>query len=322
MSERSEPHSKSDAVDKLYRRYEYAANVPRRGLLIDGRPALTGIDPERIGDYVIITVRDPLCAYEEDPAQQVAGHLDDSELVARTGMFTTYSGHYEDAHVTVVSGGSGSPEAELVLHEFLENTAATAYLRLGGSGGMHESVRPGDVVISHGVVQGRGHDAGVRAPRVSRPPPVPEIVLAMAQAGEDLGARYHVGITRSSDSDFCGVGRPSVGGYMQPEHLDVIDYYRRAGVLNGDRESAALVTLPLLFGKRGGSICSVADNLVTGEKFTAGAGHDSARQMALRGLAILASMDREKAQAGQAHWTPSLRGKVGRPPAHDYVTDC
>ena len=66
--------------------------------------------------------------------------------------------------------------------------------------------------------------------------------------------------------------------------------------LAGDRESAALVTLPLLFGKRGGSICSVA-----------GAGHDTARRMALRGLAILARMDREKEQAGQAHWTPSLR---------------
>ncbi len=306
MSERSEPHSKSDAVDKLYRRYEYAANVPRRGLLIDGRPALTGIDPERIGDYVIITVRDPLCAYEEDPAQQVARHLDDGELVARTGMFTTYSGHYDGAHVTVVSGGSGSPEAELVLHEFLENTAATAYLRLGGSGGMHDSVRPGDVVISHGVVRDEGMTQAYVRPSFPAAAS-PEIVLAMAQAGEDLGARYHVGITRSSDSDFCGVGRPSVGGYMQPEHLEVIDYYRRAGVLNGDRESAALVTLPLLFGKRGGSICSVADNLVTGEKFTAGAGHGTARQMALRGLAILARMDREKAQAGQANWTPSLR---------------
>ena len=52
----------------------------------------------------------------------------------------------------------------------------------------------------------------------------------------------------------------------------------------------------------------MADNLVTGETFTAGAGHDTARQMALRGLAILARMDREKAAAGQAHWTPSLRG--------------
>jgi hypothetical protein len=29
--------------------------------------------------------------------------------------------------------------------------------------------------------------------------------------------------------------------------------------------------------------------------------------MALRGLAILARMDREKEQADQAHWTPSLR---------------
>ena len=249
----------SDAVDKLYRRYEYAANVPRRGLLIDGKPALTGIDPGRIGDYVIVTVRDPLCAYEEDPAQQLARHLSDSELVARTGMFTTYSGHYDGAHISVVSGGSGSPEAELVLHEFLENTAATAYLRLGGSGGMHESVRPGDVVISHGVVRDEGMTQAYVRPSFPAAAS-PEIVLALAQAGEELGARYHVGITRSSDSDFCGVGRPSVGGYMQPEHLEVIDYYRRAGVLNGDRESAALVTLPLLFGRRGGSICSVADN--------------------------------------------------------------
>ena len=195
-------------------------------------------------------------------AQQLARHLTDSELVARTGMFTTYSGHYDGAHVTVVSGGSGSPEAELVLHEFLENTAATAYLRLGGSGGMHESVRPGDVVISHGVVRDEVMTQAYVRPSFPAAAS-PEIVLALAQAGEELGARYHVGITRSSDSDFCGVGRPSVGGYMQPEHLEVIDYYRRAGVLSGDRESAALVTLPLLFGRRGGSICSVADNLVT-----------------------------------------------------------
>ena len=137
----------------------------------------------------------------------------------------------------------------------------------------------------------------------------PEIVLALAQAGEDLGVRYHVGITRSSDSDFCGVGRPSVGGYLQPRHLEVLDYYRRAGVLSGDRESAALVTLPLLFGKRGGSICSVGDNMVTGEKFRAGAGHDTAQRVAQHGLAILARMDRAKADAGQRCWTPALRGR-------------
>ncbi len=307
------------AVDKLYQQYEYAANIPRSGLLIDGKPALTGIDPERIGEYVIVMVRDPLCAYDDDPARQLAARLDDAELVAQTGMFTTYSGHYEGAHISVVSGGSGSPEAELILHEFLENTAATTYMRLGGSGAYHESVRRGDVVISSGVVRDEGMTQAYVSPTYPAAAST-ELVMALAQAGEDLGARYHIGVTRSSDSDFCGVGRPSVGGYMQPRHLELLDYYRRAGVLNGDRESAALVTLPQLFGARGGSICSVADNYVTGESFEAGAGHDMAGRMALRGLAILAQLDAEKSAAGQRYWTPNLRvpalsGRKKRGPA-------
>ena len=294
-----------DSIRKLYQQYDYAENVPLKGLLIDGKPALTGIDPSQIGDYVIVTVRDPLCAYDDDPAKQIASRLDDAKLVAQTGMFTTYSGYFQDAHISVVSGGSGSPEAELILHEFLENTEASTYLRVGGSGGIHESIRPGDVVISSGVVRDEGMTQAYISPSY---PAVAsyELVIALIQAGVELEAPFHVGITRSSDSDFCGVGRPSVGGYLQPQHLQVIDYYRRANVLNGDRESAALVLLPTLFGRRGGSVCSVADNIVTGETFMAGAGHDTAIKLALRGLAILHQMDSQKSDKQQVYWVPSI----------------
>jgi uridine phosphorylase len=301
-----------ESIRKLYEKYDYANHVPLKGLMIGDKPALTGIDPSRIGDYVILTVRDPLCAYDNDPAAQIAEHLEDSELVAQTGMFTTYSGTYDGARISVASGGSGSPEAELILHEFLENTNASTYIRVGGSGGMHESVRPGDVVISRGVVR----DEGMTQAYVSPSYPAAasyEVVMAMVQASIDLNVPFHVGITRSSDSDFCGVGRPSVGGYMQPRHLEVIDYYRRAGILSGDRESAAVVTLATLFGRRGGSICSVADNIVTGEKFTAGAGHNVAIRVALQGLAILHQMDQEKSLAQQDFWTPSLRQSNDNP---------
>lgn len=294
-------------VPRLYETYRYRQHVPERGLLIDGRPALTGINPEQIGEYVILTVRDPLCAYEDDPAAQIARHLEDAALVARTGMFTTWTGLYGGARITVVSGGSGSPEAELVLHEFLENTAATTYLRVGGSGGIGLQVRPGDVVIASGVVR----DEGMTQAYVPASYPAAasyELVLALVEAAEALGAPYHVGITRSSDSDFCGVGRPGVGGYMQPWNTEVIEVYARAGVLNGDRESAAAVLLPTLFGRRGGSICSVADNIVTGERFTAGAGHDLAIRIALEGLAVLHKMDAAKRDAGRRYWTPSLTG--------------
>jgi uridine phosphorylase len=222
-------------------------------------------------------------------------------------MFTTWTGLYRDARVSVVSGGSGSPEAELVLHEFLENTAATTYLRVGGSGGIGPQVQPGDVVIASGVVR----DEGMTQAYVPASYPAAasyELVLALIEAAEALGAPYHVGITRSSDSDFCGVGRPGVGGYMQPWNTEVIEVYARAGVLNGDRESAAAVLLPTLFGRRGGSICSVADNIVTGERFEAGAGHERAIRIALEGLSILHRMDAAARAAGRRCWTPSLAG--------------
>jgi uridine phosphorylase len=283
----------------------YADNVPRRGLYIDGRPALTGIDPDAVGEYVILTVRDPLCAYATDPAELIANRLVDAHPIGRTGMFSSWTGSYKGALITIVSGGSGAPEAELALHEFLENTAATTYLRVGGSGGMHASVKPGDVVIASGVVR----DEGMTRSYIPSSYPATcsfEVVAALAEAASHSSARWHVGVTRSADSDFCGVGRPGVGGYMQPWNLDVVDVWTRAGILNGDRESSAVVTLAQLFGRRGGSICSVADNIVTGERFEAGAGHEAAIDIALEGLGVLRAMDDAKAAAGTACWTPSL----------------
>ena len=57
-----------------------------------------------------IPVRDPLCVYEKDPAEQIADRLERAECIGRSGMFLSYSGWYKGAHVTVVSGGSAPPD--------------------------------------------------------------------------------------------------------------------------------------------------------------------------------------------------------------------
>ncbi|MET8944559.1 nucleoside phosphorylase [Streptomyces sp. NPDC004542] len=287
-----------------YDEYRFADSLPRRGLLIGGRPALSGVDPERVARYVLITVRDPLCGYEDDPAEQIAGHLDRPERIGRSGMFTTCTGSHQGVPVTVVSGGSGSPEAELIMHELLEFTAADTFVRVGGSGGIHPKAAPGDIVVSTGVVRDEGM---TRAYVPASYPAVVhhDVVLAMSLAAEELGCAYHQGVTRSSDSDFVGVGRPGVGAYFQPWHQDILETWARAGILNGDRESAAVVTLAALFGKRGGSVCSVADNVLAGRPFTAGAGHTAAIEVALRGVAWLARLDAARAASdGRASWLP------------------
>ena len=281
--------------------YEYAANILWRGLTIHGRPAMTQIDPALVGDFVLLTVRDPLCAYNQDPARQIADRLENGVCIGQSGMFSSYSGTYKGAKITVVSGGSGSAEAELALYDFMEYTDASTYLRVGGSGGLGDDVAPGDIVISSGVVREDGMTSSyipAEYPAVCHH----EVVLAMIRAAEQMQIRYHVGVTLSVASDFVGCGRPGVGGYLQPWNMQRPGVYNRAGVLNGDRESAGVVTLAALFGLRGGSVCSVADNIVTGETFMEGAGHHSAIELALEGCAVLNRMDAEK--RGKTYWTP------------------
>lgn len=280
----------SDHDQRVLDGYEYAGNVPTHGLLIDGRPALTAIDPSRVARYVLIMVRDPLCAYEADATDGVASLLDDPEVVGRSGMFTTLTGTYRGAPVTVIAGGSGGPEAELALMDLFEHTDADTFIRVGGSGGMHASVRPGDLVIASGAVRDEG------LTQAYAPSPYPAIadrrvVGALETAAQVLGFAHHVGLTRSTDSDFVGGGRPAAGGFLPPPATQVVDLWARLGVLNGDRETAAILTLASIYGHRGGSICSIADNLVTGEQFSAGAGHNRAIEVSLEAIVALHKHD-------------------------------
>lgn len=57
-----------------------------------------------------------------DPAKKIADRLEHAELIGNSGMFTSYTGTYKGAKITVVSGGSGSPEMELILYDFMEYT--------------------------------------------------------------------------------------------------------------------------------------------------------------------------------------------------------
>ncbi len=294
------------SIQSIHKTYEYENNVPPRGFFINGRPALTQIDPDKVGDYVIVLVRDALCAYGEDPAKVVADRLERAELIGQSGMFTSYSGWYKGAHITAVSGGSGAPEMELILYDYLEFTNASTFIRLGGSGGFGDGVNPGDLVIASGAVRGEGMtrayiDAGYPAAAHY------EVVLAMVQAAETVKHPYHVGVTVSCDSDYVGGGRPGVGGYLQPRNIEHAAVYNRAGCLNGDRESSAVITLSALFGRRGGSVCSVSDNMCSGARFTEGIGHNYALDVVLEGCANLQRMDTQKGE--KPNWYPELAEK-------------
>ncbi len=253
----------------------------------DGIPTLTGFRRDRIAAKVVLAVRDPLVVGEGAAEDQIVAELDGPEEVARTGLFTTFTGRFRGVPVSVVLGGSGSPEAELALMDLFNHTDCDTVIRIGGCGAWSEKVRVGDVVVSSGAVRDEGMTkAHVRAeyPAVSDW----RVVAAMVAEAEAIGHPFHVGITRSGDSEYCGWGKPGPGGYLQDEHTRIIDYWRRAGILNTDREAAAILTLASLYGRRGGAVCSVGDNVVTGEPHRSGSGQRAAILVGLGALARLA----------------------------------
>jgi uridine phosphorylase len=266
--------------------YPYLARMPK--FEKDGIPSLTGFRRESVARSVVLAVRDPLVVGEGASEDAIAGELDDAKVVARTGLFTTITGTYRGVPVSVVLGGSGSPEAELALMDLFNYTDCDTVIRIGGCGGWGRNVRVGDVVISSGAVR----DEGMTKAHVKAEYPAVadyRVVAAMVAEAEALGAPHHVGVTRSGDSEYTGWGKPGPGGYLQEEHKQIIDYWHRAGILNTDRESAAVLTLAALYGRRGGSVCSVGDNVVTGEDHRSGSGQNYAIRVGLGALARLAA---------------------------------
>lgn len=293
------------SIQLMQERYEYWSRVPYPGLVIDNKPAITQVDIDKVGDYLIYLVRDPLGAYGKDPAERMAERLENAECIGNSGMFLSYTGYYKGAKVTCVSGGSGCPEVELAINDFMEYTNCSTFLRVGTSGGVAEKVKVGDCVITSGVFREDGTSRayiGDGFPAYCHY----EVVTALVQAAEQLGMSYHVGVTACMDSDFVGNGRPSVGGYLQPDNINKLGTYNRAGVLNTDRESSIIMTMCNPFERRGGAVFNVTDNLISGEKFREGAGTETSIDQALEGIAVLHQMDMKKAQAGKENWFPGL----------------
>jgi len=144
------------------------------------------------------------------------------------------------------------------MHELLENTSATTYIRVAAPGACIHPFGRATWSWLGACGARRRYDGRLRLPLVAR------CLRPRRRAGAESRPLTRgrspstSDSTRSTDSDFVSGGRPGVGGYLQPRHTTIVDDCVRAGVLNGDRESAAIVTLASLFGRRGGSICSVS----------------------------------------------------------------
>ncbi len=233
----------------------------------------------------------------------IAGFWDEARLIASHREYTTYTGTYRGTPISATSTGIGSPSTAIAVEELLR-VGADTFIRVGTTGGIQRCVEVGDLVISSAAVRLEGTSS--QYVRVEYPAAASyEVVLALIEAAESLGLRYHVGVTASTDSFYLGQGRPGYRGYKQSWAEKLIPDLQAAGVLNFEMESSALFTLASIYGARAGSICAAVANRVTNE-MKPDAGLRDAIRAANEAVRILSEWDEAKEKNGKKYFYPSL----------------
>jgi uridine phosphorylase len=239
---------------------------------------------------------------DPDRVDVIADCWDGYEERARHREYRTLAGTYDGEPVTVTSTGIGSPSTAIAVEE-LARVGAETFVRVGSCGAIQEEAAVGDLVITTAAVRQEGtSDEYVREDYPAAADD--EVVTAIVTAAERLGYDYHLGVTCSTDSFYAGQSRDGFEGFRAAGAAERIEELQAAGVLNFEMEASAIMTLSSLYGLRAGAVCTVYANRVTGEFRTEG--EAKAAETASVAAAILARMDRKKAEVGVERWTADM----------------
>jgi uridine phosphorylase len=162
------------------------------------------------------------------------------------------------------TSGMGAPSLSIVVNELVQVGIKTI-IRIGTCGSIQAHVKPGDVVISSASLcrQGAANDiAPVEYPAAADP----FLTVQLAGAAQELGVRFHVGITASVDSFFEGQERVgSANPHLLRSLRGITDEYRHLNVLNYEMESGTLFKMGGVYGFAAACVCGVIAQRTEGE---------------------------------------------------------
>lgn len=171
----------------------------------------------------------------------IQGFLDDPRVLADERQLVVV-GSYEGVDVAAVDTGMGPSSAAIVVREVIEAVESehAVLIRPGTSGSLQQHVRPGDLVISTGVI---AQECVSRRIIGDGFPLIPdqEVVNALRNACLEIGVRFHMGLTHSKDALY-EIEEPEAS--INPDEARRnLEYLRSIGVLCTEMELSVILAL-------------------------------------------------------------------------------
>jgi purine-nucleoside phosphorylase len=181
--------------------------------------------------------------------------LDSPRQVTDVRNALGFTGTYGDLQVSVMPHGMGIPSASIYFTELMEHYGVERIIRVGSCGTVHPDVELRDVVIAMGAstdstvnrTRFMGHDLAALASF--------DLVRHAVETAESKKLSFHVGNIFSADLFYT----------PEPELFELMATYHILGV---EMETAGLYTLAAEHDVEALAVCTVSDNIRTGERLS------------------------------------------------------
>ncbi len=189
-------------------------------------------------------------------AQYIAQtYLENTRQVNDVRNMWGFTGEYQGIPVSVQAHGMGIPSASIYCTELITEYYVKRMIRVGSCGTTHSKVNLRDIIIAMGAstnsvvnrIRFGGYDLAALATY--------SLVQSAVEVAEAAKARYHVGNIYSEDLFYS----PDAEIYKTLEKFDVL------GV---EMEAAGMYTIAAEHGVEALAICTVSDDIRTGNALT------------------------------------------------------
>lgn len=190
-------------------------------------------------------------------------YFENPKLVNNVRGVQGYTGTFDGIKVTVMASGMGMPSIGIYSYELFNFFGVETIIRVGSAGGLTEKVKVNEIIAGMGACTDSAYAKSFQIPGTFAPIADYDVLSTCVETGREMGLAIKVGNILSSDVFYKD--EP----YAEGSCLTNRERWAKMGVLAEEMEAAALYMNAARAGKRGLCICTVSDNLVTGEALSA-----------------------------------------------------
>ena len=183
-------------------------------------------------------------------------YLENPVLVNNVRGIHGYTGTYKGKKVSVMASGMGMPSIGIYSYELFNGYDVDNIIRIGTAGAINKDLKIRDIVMGIGACTNSDFARQYELPGTFAPTCSFKLLRKAVEIADSMeGVHYTVGNILSSDTFYDD----SMGGTK----------WSKMGVLAVEMEAAALYMNAARSGKNALAICTISDNIVTGEATTA-----------------------------------------------------